>query len=141
MGQVYVWQRLAAASGSALVGGTIGVLMAAFAYSVSSSMTGVGAGVLAGTLVGGCAGRFAGALVGALCGGLLAALGSVLGGSTLGVVVTLVACTLLGGWLRWVHESKEQEAVSSGADFRLPSVRTAQVTCPSPFGKELVSWS
>ncbi len=98
--------RAQAALEIALLGALCGVLLAAFATSVSGSVLGVGAVILVGVAIGGAAGRLPGALAGAFYGGLAAFALSAMGGSVLGRVLTVVACALLAGWLRWANHGR-----------------------------------
>ena len=127
--------RIAAAAGNALVGGLAGVLLAAFAHSVSSSALGVVAVILAGALIGGGAGRFPGAVMGALYGGLFAAFCSLLGGTVHGVSLTAVACVLLAGWLRWKIPAIPKAVTSEVVGGRPPvglAPRSVAGTSPWP---------
>lgn len=100
------WQRLTAATGSALLGGLCGCILTAFGNTISSSRLGMGTTVVLTALLGGLLGRFPGALLGGMGGVLLVAFGSLIGGSVAGVVLTILVCTLLGGWLRWAHDAR-----------------------------------
>jgi hypothetical protein len=97
--------RLTAACGSGLVGGLCGAVLAAFASSLRESTLAGAALIGLWAILGAWAGRGGGALTGAGLGLLASASGQVLG-TTPGVVLTVLACAALGGWLRWVHEDR-----------------------------------
>jgi hypothetical protein len=98
--------RALPALGRALLGALCGVLLAAFATSVSGSVLGVSTVILVGVVIGGAASRLPGAVVGALYGGLAAFALSAMGGSAPGRVLTVAACALLAGWLQWTRHGR-----------------------------------
>jgi hypothetical protein len=110
--------RFAASIGSAAVGGLCGVLLAAFGNSISGSPLGSGVMIGLTVLAGGRLGRLPGAVLGGVCGMLLVALGSLVGGSIVGIVLTIVGCSLLGGWLRWAAQETpaEEENANPGEE-------------------------
>jgi hypothetical protein len=76
---------------------------------------------------------------------LLVALGSLVGGSAGGVVLTVLGCALLGGWLRWAHEAGQERLAARGARrvarrdrLVFPSARYAR---GNNCDKELVLWN
>ena len=134
-------QKFASASGSALVGGIIGALLAAFGNAISSSLIAVVVTILLATAIGGWLGRVSGAIIGGIYGALLAAFGSVIGGSVIGVVITIVGCALLGGWLNWINDVRKEERGYSAEHFRRSSRETIAVNRPPQFVKEHLLWN
>jgi hypothetical protein len=138
MRKAQVLPKLAAASGSAMLGGFCGALLSAVGNSISGSSFGVGVTIAVTVLVGGWMGRFWGAILGGVCGVLLVALGSLIGGSILGIVLTILSCALLGGWLRWIHEDRQDaRRVSAPVDFRPAARELTAATHAEHYEKEL----
>jgi hypothetical protein len=141
MNHVRLLQKLASASGSALIGGIVGALLAAVGNVVSSSVIGVAVTILLATAIGGLLGRVSGAIIGGIYGALLAAFGSVIGGSVIGVVVAIVGCAILGGWLSWINEVRTEERGHPAVRFRRSSKKTIAVSRRPLFAKERLQWN
>jgi ribose/xylose/arabinose/galactoside ABC-type transport system permease subunit len=97
--------RMSAVAGSALVAALCGVLLAAFANSVSSSLLARAAVVTGGGVLGGAVGRIWGAVIGVVAGVIVAAALAVLGGSPAGVVFLIAGCAAVGAWLQWSYNA------------------------------------
>jgi hypothetical protein len=66
---------------------------------------GLAALVVTGAALGWASGQATGAVLGAVFGVLAVALAGVVAGGPASVTFTIVACALLGGWLRWQQQA------------------------------------
>jgi len=109
-------EKLTASAGKAVIGGICGVMLAAMGSLISTPI-GASVAIVFATVVGGCIGRVAGVILGGIYGVLIVATASLLSDSVLGVFLTIVACTLIGGWLGWPTKRTDMH-IPSGEDSR-----------------------